>query len=148
MDNFLKIINGQGMMPDSDDPNFNEDDFEELGEGEEYDEEAFDDDVVYALGDMDFSAKYHALSAIDIEKFLEDADFPFEVKLDYEFSRNLKKLHKSIASDFDYTSYDGGRTASDSRKIDVNGFDFTLELELSRADDDAPFVLTARLTRV
>jgi len=147
MDDFLRIINGDGMMPDSDDPDFNPDDFEELGENDEYDED-FSDDVVYTLGDMDFSAKFNTLGSIDIEKYLEDADFPFEVKLDYEFSRNLKKLYKSIASDFDYNSYDGGRTAEESRKIDVNGFDFTLSLELSREDDNAPFVLTAKLTRI
>jgi hypothetical protein len=150
MDSFLKMLNGEIAPGISDNDSGEEENEFELEDDEneaEDDEGEYDDAEFYELGDMEFSAESTAVSGLNIEKILENADIPYEVKLDYEFISNLRKMFKMVSRDFDYVSYDGGKNVTERREIDVNGFDFTLETELSRNDDHAPFVLTVRLTR-
>jgi hypothetical protein len=142
MDGFLKMINGEWEVPDFD---------EELDEDLDDDFEGeFDEDFYESTlpGNMVFSAEYRSVSEIDAEKFLVNADIPYEVKIDAEFVRSLRKMCKMVSCDFDYQSYEGGKSVKESRRIDVSGFEYLFELSLSRADDSAPFVMVGKLERV
>jgi hypothetical protein len=145
MDDFMKIINGNisSSMP-------TEEDFELLEDTEGFDEDAFEDGFFeFAhLGDMEFSVEYADISQVNSERFLEALDVPHEIKLEAEFVRAVRKLFKAVVPDFDYESYEGGKSESDSRKIDIGGNDFKVELEAKREGDDKSFELTVRLIKL
>lgn len=140
MDAFLNLINGKGDGEEELEFDFDDDDDEDG----EYD---YDDAEFYEPGDIEFTAESETVSGLDIDKITEAADIPYEVKLDYEFLSNLRKMFRSISRDFDYVSYQGGKNATETREIDVNGYDYTLSLALAKSGDGAPFVITVKLTR-
>lgn len=119
---------------------------------EENDDEDMVDEDNYRfkeLPDIEFSAEYDSLAHVDIDKFIQSANIPNELKIPYtEFSYKLKDLYKIISEEFQYSRYEDGYSFTDSCFINIYDVEYLLCLEIKYFIITNNFKLTSRLTKI
>ena len=97
------------------------------------------------LRDTSFTFYPRDIYRLDTNALLESVEaLPYEFRCYYDtrraFAKELEKCREEVTG---YASYKGGRSASDSRSFEYDGYMVTIDITLSKDSDASPYKLTA-----